>query len=197
MQGVHTDEPADRILISAPRFTNGGPCGPSVISTISTLGKLATLGNESGNRPFAQGGESSGVFVSVDFGDDAGNLNSAEDVKTVTIALDSGAVDHVINLDEEAKDGFGDHVMEFDDFDLEVRGELIGEEAQRMGGFGSFDDLLALVDSLSTISTGDLTELGWDATFDPTELDLGLDVENLDEVFDATALANALGAFGG
>jgi hypothetical protein len=112
-------------------------------------------------------------------------------------ALTGFDIDHVINLDEEAKDGFGDHVMEFDDFDLEVRGELIGEEAQRMGGFGSFDDLLALVDSLSTISTGDLTELGWDATFDPTELDLGLDVENLDEVFDATALANALGAFGG
>ena len=37
--------------------------------------------------------------MSVDFGDDAGDINSAEDVKTVTIAPDSGAVDHVTNLE--------------------------------------------------------------------------------------------------
>jgi hypothetical protein len=47
-------------------------------------------------------------------------------------------VEHVVNLDEKAKEGFGDKVADYDDFDVEVRKELVGEEANRMGGVGSF-----------------------------------------------------------
>jgi len=106
--------------------------------------------------------------------------------------------EHVLNLDEEAKEGFGDHVMDFEDFDLEIRGELIGEEAQRMGGFGSFKDLVAQFDGEGP-SPEELKELGWAEDFDPTALDLGLDVSgvDLDDLFDGVDPANALEAFGG
>ena len=111
-------------------------------------------------------------------------------------ALTGFEFEHVFNLDEEAKEGFGDHVMDFGDFDLEVRGELIGEEAQRMGGFGSFDDLLAQIGGEGP-TPEELKALGWDEDFDPTALDFGLDGVDVDDLFDDDTLANAFAAFGG
>jgi hypothetical protein len=112
-------------------------------------------------------------------------------------ALVGFEVDHVVNLDQTAKEGFGDKVITFDDFDLEVRGELIGEEAQRMGGFGSFDDLLGLVESEPTQEQ--LKELGWSEDFDLTNVDFGTEDTGViwAESLPAADLAKALSAFGG
>lgn len=113
-------------------------------------------------------------------------------------ALVGFEVDHVRNLDDEARQGFGDKVVEFDNFDLEVRGELIGDEAQRMGGFGSFEDLLKLFNDEpgDEPTEEELKALGWDHTFDPSSLDLGSEDIDVDDIFSETALANALAAFG-
>ena len=58
-------------------------------------------------------------------------------------ALVGFEVEHVSNLDPKAKEGFGDKVADYDSFDLGVRQELVGNEAKRIGGGGSFDDLVA------------------------------------------------------
>ena len=84
-------------------------------------------------------------------------------------ALTGFDVNHVVNLEEEAKEGFGDHVVEFENFDLDVRGELVGEEAQLLGGVGSFDDLLALIDGAG----GDGADIGWSDNIDLTTIDFG------------------------
>ena len=117
--------------------------------------------------------------------------------------MDAGALvgfapDHVRNLGEEAIQGFGDKVFDFDDFDLEVRKELIGDEAQRMGGFGSFADLIGHFggEPGDGPTEEELKAMGWDINFDPSTLDLGSDDIDVTVIFDEVALANALAAFG-
>jgi len=44
-------------------------------------------------------GDDNGIFVSVDYMDMEGNINSAEEELEITVTLDSGAVDHVIATD--------------------------------------------------------------------------------------------------
>ena len=106
--------------------------------------------------------------------------------------------DHVVNLDDKAKEGFGDKVFDFENFDLDVRGELIGDEAQRMGGFGSFEDLLKQFGESGEGPTDEeLKAMGWDSDFDPSNLDFGGDDINIGDIFGDAELAKALGAFGG
>jgi hypothetical protein len=113
-------------------------------------------------------------------------------------ALVGFEVEHVLNLDQTAKDGFGDKVIVYDDFDLEVRGELIGEEAQRMGGFGSFDDLLGQIGGDGP-TPEELKELGWSEDFDLANVDFGTEDTGViwPDFLPAADLAKALSAFGG
>jgi hypothetical protein len=64
--------------------------------------------------------------------------------------------------------GIGDTVIEFDDFDIEVRMEVIGEDALRLGGAGSIEELakaFAKPDSSPTSqiqnNTEELSAMGW------------------------------------
>ncbi|MDP7090558.1 MAG: hypothetical protein QF590_04595, partial [Dehalococcoidia bacterium] len=71
-----------------------------------------------------------------------------------------------------------DTVPEFAEFDIDVRKEFIGDDALRLGGVGSFEDLAAQLFS-PTVDTesGDLTEMGWDEPFDDIDI---LDSESID-----------------
>jgi hypothetical protein len=111
-------------------------------------------------------------------------------------ALVGFEVEHVINLDQTAKDGFGDKVTDFEDFDLEVRGELIGEEAQRMGGFGSFDDLMTQIGGDGP-SPEELAELGWSEDFDLADVNFGTEDTGIvwPDYMPADDFAKALEAF--
>ena len=60
----------------------------------TNLGASAAPGTEFRNWPLPQGSDDSGVFVSVDY-QESSNLNSAEEERSINIALGSGAVDVV------------------------------------------------------------------------------------------------------
>ena len=98
----HSDkenEGVDKVVITVPmpRFVTAGRYGRSSIIGNSALGRVLT-GTESENRPFSRSSDDSGVFISVDW--EGSNLNATDEEKQITIALDSGAVDHVLGPDD-------------------------------------------------------------------------------------------------
>ena len=107
--------------------------------------------------------------------------------------------DQVHNLDAEAKNGIGDKVPSFEDFDLAVRKELVDEPALRLGGVGSFEDLLKqLTDNADTPPAPErLEELGWDQSLgDIANISFGAVADSNGPGVDSEALAAALAAFG-
>jgi len=88
------------VSVPLPRFSGIGRSGRSCLIGKSALGKVVTSGTESVNGPFHSSSNDSGVFVSVDFAEPCSNVNSAEEERSITIALDSGAVDHVIGPED-------------------------------------------------------------------------------------------------
>ncbi|MDP6665990.1 MAG: hypothetical protein QF357_01180, partial [Dehalococcoidia bacterium] len=93
---------------------------------------------------------------------------------------------------------FGDMVPAFDDFDLDVRKELVDEPALRLGGVGSFEDLLAQLggDDGPGPSPEDLEQLGWEQPLgDIADIDFGELVDPDDLEVDDAALDKALEAF--
>ena len=104
------------------------------------------------------------------------------------------------NLDPEALHGIGDKVLTFDDFDLDVRKELVEEPAQRLGGVGSFEDLLKqLTDNgdASEPMPNKLEDLGWDSSLgDIANINFGASGDSEGPSVDENALAAALAAFG-
>ncbi len=108
-------------------------------------------------------------------------------------ALAGFDVTQIQNLDTDALHGIGDKVEGFDDFDLDVRKELVDDSALRLGGVGSFEELLAQLtgDAGSASTPEQLEELGWDKSLDEiTGVDFGT-FEGLDD----DALAAAFAAF--
>jgi hypothetical protein len=104
----------------------------------------------------------------------------------------------VQNLDPAAKQGIGDKVLSFDDFDLDVRKELVDEPALRLGGVGSFDDLFQQLGGGAGAppTPEQLQELGWDQSLgDIAGIDFGAPAEPGGPGVDPEALANALAAF--
>ena len=89
----------------------------------------------------------------------------------------------VTNLDETAVQGIGDMVPEFNDFEIDVRKEIIGDDALLLGGVGSFEELAAQFGGAPP-SAAELAELGWDAVpsvvLDSIDEDILLD--QLDDV---------------
>ena len=89
-------------------------------------------------------------------------------------ALAGFDVGQVRNLEPDAIHGIGDKVPAFDDFDFDVRKELAETPGLRLGGVGSFDDLVnRLVTDAGTPPTAEeLQQLGWDSCL-KSELDFG------------------------
>lgn len=84
------------------------------------------------------------------------------------------------------------------DFDPDVRKELVDEPALRLGGVGSFDDLLTQLigDTGSGPTPGELAQLGWDQPLgDIAGVDFGEFVDPDDLEIDDDALEKALEAF--
>ena len=115
-------------------------------------------------------------------------------------ALAGFGLEQVLNLDEDAKLGIGDKVRVFDDFDLDVRKEFVDDEARRLGGVGSFEELaskLADIAGSATIAE-ELKDLGWDTALDRiANIEFGApDDSVVPEGISDEALAKALAAFG-
>jgi hypothetical protein len=79
--------------------------------------------------------------------------------------------EHVRNLSDESKEGMGDKVSTFEKFDIEVRKELLNEQAGRLGGVGSFKDLASSVKG--ELSKEQLQESGWNESRDSDSLQFG------------------------
>ena len=106
-------------------------------------------------------------------------------------ALAAFDISQVENLDELAIAGIGDTVPEFDDFDVEVRFEVVGEEALRLGGVGSFEELAEQI--AEGPSPEDLEAMGWDPSLgNPEDFDFSAGVP---EGLTGEALARATEAF--
>ena len=75
-------------------------------------------------------------------------------------AIAGFAPEQMTALAPEAKLGIGDVVPQFDDFPIDVRLEIVPEEALLLGGVGSFDDLASVIDS-PQITNSELAELGF------------------------------------
>lgn len=104
----------------------------------------------------------------------------------------------VRNLEPDAIHGIGDKVPAFDDFDFDDRKELVEAPGLRLGGVGSFDDLVnRLVTDAGTPPTAEeLQQLGWDSCL-KSELDFGsLEGSAIPEGFSAEAMSHAMAAFG-
>ncbi|NQW20538.1 MAG: hypothetical protein HQ477_07440, partial [Chloroflexi bacterium] len=116
-----------------------------------------------------------------------------------TNALAAFNIDQVTHLDEVAKQGIGDKVPEFANFDIDVRKEFIGDDALRLGGVGSFEELAAQLTGTPP-TPEELAELGWDKSFDGINFDSVGGSENLDQIqaqMPDFSLQQALAAFGG
>jgi hypothetical protein len=109
-------------------------------------------------------------------------------------ALAAFRLDQVVHLDHEAKQGIGDTVPEFGDFDMDVRKEFIDEDARRLGGVGSFEELAAKFGGPPP-SPEELAELGWDKAFDGIEFE-PVDGSDIPEGIQDEAMQKALEAFG-
>jgi hypothetical protein len=103
-------------------------------------------------------------------------------------------VDQVQNLEEVAKEGIGDAVPEFGDFDIEVRKEFLDEEGLRLGGVGSFEDLAAQLLG-DPPAPEELAELGWDTPLDGVDFET-FDPSQVPEGMDEAAIQKAMEAFG-
>lgn len=113
-------------------------------------------------------------------------------------ALAGFDVGQVRNLEPDAIHGIGDKVPAFDDFDFDDRKELVEAPGLRLGGVGSFDDLVnQLVTDAGTPPTAEeLQQLGWDSCL-KSELDFGsLEGSAIPEGFSAEAMSHAMAAFG-
>jgi hypothetical protein len=100
------------------------------------------------------------------------------------------------NLEPDAIHGIGDKVPAFDDF--YVRKELVEAPGLRLGGVGSFYDLVnQLVTDAGTPPTAEeLQQLGWDSCM-MSELDFSsLKGSAIPEGFSAEAMSHAMAAFG-
>jgi len=86
-------------------------------------------------------------------------------------ALSGFKQEHVRNLSDESKQGMGDKVSTFENFDIEVRKELVNKQARRLGGVGSFEELASSVKG--ELSKEQLQELGWDESRDSDSLQFG------------------------
>jgi len=108
-------------------------------------------------------------------------------------ALSAFDISQVKNLDKQAIAGIGDTVPEFGDFDVEVRFEVVGEEALRLGGVGSFAELAVQI--AEGPSPEALEAMGWDPSMgvDYEEFDLSMDIL---EGLTGEALDRAIEAFG-
>jgi hypothetical protein len=86
-------------------------------------------------------------------------------------ALAAFDLDQVENLDQMAKDGIGDTVPEFGDFDIDVRKEFLDDDSLRLGGVGSFADLANQMFG-EPPSAEELAETGWDTSLgNPDDFD--------------------------
>ena len=75
------------------------------------------------------------------------------------------------NFSDASKKGMGDKVSTFEKFDIEVRKELLNEQAGRLGGVGSFKDLASSVKG--ELGKEQLQELGWNESRDSASLQFG------------------------
>jgi len=108
--------------------------------------------------------------------------------------MDEGALvgfkeEHVRNLNDDSKKGMGDKVSTFEEFAIGVRKALVDKEARRLGGVGSFKDL---VDSVAgALDKQQLLGLGWDEFQQADSLEFGsqeaLGKSGIEEVFDDRA----------
>ena len=80
--------------------------------------------------------------------------------------------DQVRNFTPESKEGMGDAVQSFEDFDIGVRKELVEEDSRRLGGVGSFDDLVKSINGELDDSES-LDTLGWDKSVDEAQVEFG------------------------
>ena len=113
-------------------------------------------------------------------------------------ALAGFDVGQVRNLEPDAIHGIGDKVPAFDDFDFDARKELVEAPGLRLGGVGSFDDLVnqLVTDPGIPPTAEELQQLGWDSCL-KCELDFGsLEGSAIPEGFSAEAMSHAMAAFG-
>jgi len=89
--------------------------------------------------------------------------------------------EHVMNLEPEAKEGFGDKVPGFEDFSVDVRRELVDDSQLLLGGVGSFDDMAAAVLNPDSMDEAELVDAGWDAAAELLE-QVEIEVVDLEEI---------------
>ena len=70
-------------------------------------------------------------------------------------------VEQVRNLEKNSKNGLGDKVKTFTQFDIDVRRELVDVPKRRLGGVGSFSDLVKSVKEEDK-NSGSLKAEDWD-----------------------------------
>jgi hypothetical protein len=108
-------------------------------------------------------------------------------------ALAAFGLDQVEHLDQVAKDGIGDTVPEFGDFDIDVRKEFLDDDSLRLGGVGSFEDLADQMFG-EPPSPEELAAMGWDNSLgSPDDFDFSAGVP---DGLTGEALQKATEAFG-
>jgi hypothetical protein len=107
-------------------------------------------------------------------------------------SLAAFGLDQVQHLDDGAKQGIGDTVPEFGEFDLDVRKEFVGDDGLRLGGVGSFEDLANQLMGEPT-TPEELAAMGWDNSLgNPEDFDFSSGVP---DGLVGEALAKAMEAF--
>ena len=84
-------------------------------------------------------------------------------VKSLDTPLASLDVEKVKVLDPEAKKSIGDNVKSFENFDLDVKKELVKDVPPLLGGVGDFKALTAKINEDQGTDQSGLEDSGWDA----------------------------------
>ena len=108
-------------------------------------------------------------------------------------ALTGFKEEHVRNFSDDSRNGLGDKVSTFKDFDIGVRKVLIDQDSRRLGGVGSFKDLVRSVNG--EITKEQLDDLGWDESKEADSVRFGSQETSIQAKFEEAAENQAKSAF--